>query len=140
LYEELSNGWAMTDPVAAGVMGLALGACLGAAFGAGIVLRWLRPKLVESARALSTLRAQLDEASGAQVQLAELRSQLSHLRHDLRGILSPTLLVADRLIGSEDASVRRAGDVVIRTVERATARLIETGQAPGPDRKPVGQS
>jgi hypothetical protein len=61
-----------------------------------------------------------------------MQSQLSLLRHDLHGILSPALLSADRLIGSDDPAIRKAGDIVIRTVERATARLAETkgGQEP----------
>jgi hypothetical protein len=80
--------------------------------------------------AAAAARAQLDAASGAQVELAELRSQLSSLRHDLRGILSPTLLVADRLTGSADPAIRRAGDVMVRTVERATARLAEARGTP----------
>src|SRR5262249_5909951 len=40
--------------------------------------------------------------------------------HDLRGILSPAMLTAERLQMSADPSVKRAGDVVLRTVERAT--------------------
>jgi len=47
----------------------------------------------------------------------------SQLRHDLRGILSPALLVADGLTSHEDPKVRRAGEVIVRTVERAAARL-----------------
>jgi CubicO group peptidase (beta-lactamase class C family) len=72
------------------------------------------------------LRRQLDAAGGAQVTLAELRAHLSGLRHDIRGILSPAMLVADRLIGHQEPGVRRAGEVMVRTVERAAARLSET--------------
>jgi hypothetical protein len=55
--------------------------------------------------------------------------QLSRLRHDLRGILSPSMLIADRLIGHEDPAVKRAGAIVASTVERAAARLDETKEA-----------
>jgi hypothetical protein len=48
------------------------------------------------------------------------------LRHDLRGILSPAMLIADRLQSHADPAVQRAGAVVMRTVERAAARLAET--------------
>jgi hypothetical protein len=41
----------------------------------------------------------------------------------LRGILSPALLMADRLLAHDDPAVKRAGEVIARTVERATARL-----------------
>ncbi len=51
------------------------------------------------------------------------RDALSALRHDLRGILSPALLMSDRLIAHPDPAIQRAGDVILRTVERATARL-----------------
>ncbi len=51
---------------------------------------------------------------------------IQSLRHDLRGILSPALLIADRLQAHADPSVQRAGSVVTRTVERAAARLEET--------------
>ena len=57
--------------------------------------------------------------------------QMSRLRHDLRGILSPAMLIADRLIAHEDATVKRAGAIVASTVERAAARLDET-KAAGP--------
>jgi hypothetical protein len=59
-------------------------------------------------------------------RLAELEAQMAALRHDLRGILSPALLTADRLLDSQDPVARRAGEVMVRTVERTTARLAET--------------
>jgi hypothetical protein len=48
------------------------------------------------------------------------------LRHDVRGMLSPALMVADRLVAHEDPVVARAGDVIARTVQRVTDRLDET--------------
>jgi signal transduction histidine kinase len=67
-------------------------------------------------------------AAGEQVKLrlAAMEAQVATLRHDLNGILSPALLTADRLLTSPDPSVRRAGEVMVRTVDRATARLAET--------------
>ena len=59
-------------------------------------------------------------------ELAELKKQVSTLRHDIRGILSPAMLTADRLLSHADPSVKRAGEVIIRTVDRITARLLET--------------
>jgi len=52
------------------------------------------------------------------------------LRHDLRGILSPALMVSDRLLAHGDPSVRKAGDVVAKTVQRLTDRLEETRTPP----------
>jgi hypothetical protein len=55
----------------------------------------------------------------------EWTHKLSLLRHDLRGILSPAMLIADRLLAHEDPAVQRAGELVNRTVERAAARLAD---------------
>jgi hypothetical protein len=98
----------------------------GAAGGAIAARVVLLPRLRSQLEAAERLRGQLDQAAGAQVHLAEMQVQLSLLRHDLHGILSPALLSADRLSGSDDPAIRKAGEIVIRTVERATARLAET--------------
>ena len=62
-------------------------------------------------------------------RLRELTQQVATLRHDLRGILSPAMLVADRLLDNPDPGVKRAGEMVVRMVERMTARLAETKTA-----------
>ncbi len=50
--------------------------------------------------------------------------EFSRLRHDLRGILSPALMTADRvLMSSQDPLARRAAETMIATVERAEKRL-----------------
>ena len=56
-------------------------------------------------------------------RLADLEREMSLLRHELRGALSPALMVSDRLLRSEDPLIRRAGDAVVRSVERATALI-----------------
>jgi hypothetical protein len=61
--------------------------------------------------------------SPAQVAASPDAARAAELRHDLRGLLSPAMMVADRLIEHEDPAVRRAGEVVLRTVERITERL-----------------
>ena len=95
---------------------------------AGSIATWLlmQTRLRRDQALLRQTRAKLDEAAAAQVTLAELRGHLSGLRHDIRGILSPALLVADRLINHEEPGVRRAGEVMVRTVDRAIVRLSET--------------
>jgi hypothetical protein len=98
----------------------------GAAAGALATRARLLPRLHAQREAAETLRAQLDQSTAAQVHLAEMHAQLSVLRHDLHGILSPALLSADRLTSSGDPAIRKTGEIVIRTVERATARLAET--------------
>ena len=105
---------------------------------AGTLAAWatLRLRLAAQHAQVSVLRAQLAEAGAAQVQLAELRAQLTTLRHDVRGILSPALLVSDRLLAHDEPHVRRAGEVMVRTVERASARLAEAR----PDQEPSAGS
>ena len=95
---------------------------------AGVLLSalFLLGRLARERRQSATLRAQLAEAGVAQTRLADLRSHLSGLRHDIRGILSPALLVSDKLLAHAEPGVRRAGEVMVRTVERTTTRLGET--------------
>ncbi len=102
--------WFALVGIAAGVLGTVL---------------WARPLLATQQREAAKLSGQLAEASAAQVELAELRRQVSTLRHDVRGILSPALLVADGLLNHAEPKVKRAGDVIVRTVERASERLAE---------------
>jgi hypothetical protein len=93
-----------------------------------------------SAGELARLRRSLAEAQACEDRLKELNQQVSTLRHDLRGMLSPAMLVADRLLDNQDPGVKRAGEMVIRTVERMTARLAETklGQETiGPPSPPI---
>ncbi len=108
----------MTGEVLSGVAGLVLGAVLASAL--------LLGRLRAEQAACRTLQRRLDEAAAAEATLAELRGHLAGLRHDIRGILSPAMLVSDRLVSHQDAGIRRAGEVMIRTVERAVGRLAET--------------
>lgn len=62
-------------------------------------------------------------AEQAEQLLGEQQRELSRLRHDLRGILSPALLLADRLSSSEDPMAKRTAEAMIRTVERAEQAL-----------------
>ena len=111
------------------MMQLVAAALAGAAFGALAMATVLQARR-SAGRAQPS--GQLAAADNTDPELAELRRQLSTLRHDLRGMLSPALLVSDRLLASEDAAVRRAGEVMIRTVDRVTERLAETrGFQPG---------
>ena len=52
----------------------------------------------------------------------------SQLRHDIRGALSPALLVADRLTGHAEPGVVKAGNTVVRAVQRAT-EILEANKA-----------
>jgi len=84
-------------------------------------------------QALAALQARLDElqrdaASRAELSERAMTTTLSQLRHDLRGILSPAMLTADRLTMSDDPLARRAGETMVTAVERAVERLANTKQ------------
>lgn len=69
-----------------------------------------------------------DSAAIAQVRAAQARidaieQQIAGLRHDLRGALSPALIMSDRLVDSADPAIRRAGEAVVRSIEKAAALL-----------------
>jgi signal transduction histidine kinase len=98
---------------------------IGAALGALVMAARYRSTLAAKDAELAAQREHLDISAHAAAELAEMRSAASVLRHDLRGILSPALLSADRLANSPDAAVRKAADIVIRCVERASARLAD---------------
>jgi hypothetical protein len=59
-------------------------------------------------------------------RLSELEEAISSLRHDLRGMLAPALLVSDRLLAHSDPKVVRAGETVVKAVRRAEERLAAT--------------
>ena len=62
-------------------------------------------------------------AEQAEARVAAQEREFSRLRHDLRGILSPALLLADRLQASSDPLAKRAADAMIGTIERAEKAL-----------------
>ena len=64
-----------------------------------------------------------DMAGALQTRIEALVSMNTALRHDLRGVLSPALMMSDRLTSHADPSIRRAGEAVVKSVDRATAIL-----------------
>jgi hypothetical protein len=84
------------------------------------------PACEAARREALSLTQELEVATQSINRLKALERNVTSLRHDLRGILSPALLTADRLVDNENPALRRVADVVIRTVDRATARLSET--------------
>ncbi|MCW3474822.1 ATP-binding protein [Limobrevibacterium gyesilva] len=57
----------------------------------------------------------------AQARETELAAALSRLGHDLRGALSPALLMAERLEANADPAVKQAGTVVAQAMDRAAS-------------------
>lgn len=74
----------------------------------------------------------MEASSPTPARITELENLISRLRHDIRGAVSPAMLVADRLRGSPDPGVQRAGERIIRTVERVLELLDATREAVPP--------
>ncbi len=68
-------------------------------------------------------------AQAAEAMLAERIELQRRMRHDMRGALSPALLLADRLLNHADPAVKRAGDIVVRSIERAASLMEEPDDA-----------
>ena len=75
------------------------------------------------AAGLDARRAVEARAEAAEEANARLVKAAGQMRHDLRGILSPALLTADRLTTSQDPTARRAGETMVATIDRAEERL-----------------
>lgn len=66
----------------------------------------------------------------AQARIDDAEAQAASLRHDLRGALSPALILSDRLLASSDPAIRKAGEAVIRSIEQASALLAAAKAGP----------
>ncbi len=64
-----------------------------------------------------------DYAAAAKAQVDAIESQIKGLRHDLRGALAPAMIMADKLTVSSDPAVRKSGEAVVKSIERASALL-----------------
>ena len=97
-----------------------LPAALGASACAGLVLYGLMPAAFTA-----------PDHAAAQAHIDALEARASSFRHDLRGALSPALIVSDRLVTSSDPATRWAGEAVARSIEQASA-LIAASKPGGP--------
>lgn len=83
-------------------------------------------EIAVAGRELAAMQRELRAALWRNARLAALGTAVAKMSHDLRGILSPALLAADRLTANADPAVRRAGDILVRTVERASELVQQT--------------
>ncbi len=79
------------------------------------------------------LRLKAVAGQAFEAQLASRAEQQRRLRHDIRGALSPAMLMADRLLGHADPAVKRAGEIVVRSVDKAAILLADPAEASLPD-------
>lgn len=59
-------------------------------------------------------------------RVSELALAVSALRHDLRGLLSPAMLMADMLVGHADPMVAQAASRIMVSLDRTIERLNQT--------------
>ncbi len=70
-------------------------------------------------RELAAMQHELRAALWRNARLAALGTVVAKVSHDLRGILTPALLTAERLQMNPDAKIQRAGDTLVQAVDRA---------------------
>ena len=118
-----------------GVMALSAagGALVLAAAGVPAIVAVLAAGVLVGGLMFAVASRRLAAVQTLQRQVNDLEAAASTLRHDLRGVLSPALMVADRLVNNPDPAIRRAGDAVVRSVDRATA-LLTASKASDPPR------
>jgi signal transduction histidine kinase len=61
-----------------------------------------------------------------QDRIEQLEKLVAALRHDLRGVVTPAALIADRLRNSSDPSIQRSATRITDVVERILSRLNAT--------------
>lgn len=117
---------ALTAALALGAIGIAL-ALVGAGlpFALAALLPAAAAGLVQYAatRALAAPPGPSATEHALRQQLGDYQAAVAVMRHDLRGTLSPALMMSDRLLSHADPAVQRAGQAVVRSIERATAAL-----------------
>jgi signal transduction histidine kinase len=77
-------------------------------------------EIAVAGRELAAMQHELRAALWRNARLAALGTVVAKVSHDLRGILTPALLVAERLQFNEDPKVQRAGETLVQAVDRAT--------------------
>jgi signal transduction histidine kinase len=72
-----------------------------------------------AAHELAAMQHELRAALWRNARLAALGTVVAKVSHDLRGILTPALLTAERLELNADPRVRHAGEILVTAVDRA---------------------
>ncbi len=77
-------------------------------------------EMAVAGRELAAMQQELRAALWRNARLAALGTVVAKVSHDLRGILTPALLTAERLQMNADTKVQRAGETLVLAVDRAT--------------------
>lgn len=114
---------ALSAVLAFGAIGVAL-ALVG--LGLPFLLAAVVPAVAAGLVLYAALRTQVKDHAAEHAlreQIEAHRAATAAMRHDLRGTLSPALMISDRLLNHADPTVQRAGQTIVRSVERATEAL-----------------
>jgi signal transduction histidine kinase len=79
-----------------------------------------RDEISVAAQELAAMQHELRAALWRNARLAALGTVVAKVSHDLRGILTPALLTAERLQLNADPRVQHAGEVLVKAVDRAS--------------------
>ena len=73
-----------------------------------------------ASRELAEMQRELRAALWRNARLAALGTAVAKVSHDLRGLLAPAMLASERLQNHTDPAVQKSGNILVRSVERAT--------------------
>ena len=86
-------------------------------------------------RELAEMQRELRAALWRNARLAAVGTVVAKVSHDMRGVLTPMLLHADRLSRHADPAVRHAGEALVQGVERAIDLVHRTLEFAARDRR-----
>ena len=77
-------------------------------------------------REIASMQRALSTVLGRNARLVSVGTSVAKIGHDLRNVLSPALLTAERLSLDPNPSVRRAGEIIMNAVDRANDLVSQT--------------
>lgn len=77
-------------------------------------------------REIASMQRALSTVLGRNARLVSVGTSVAKIGHDLRNVLAPALLTAERLSLNTDPSIRKAGEVIMNAVDRANDLVSET--------------
>ena len=89
-----------------------------------------------ASREIAAMQRALSTVLGRNARLVSVGTSVAKIGHDLRNVLSPALLTAERLSLDANPSTRRAGEIIMNAVDRAndlvsqTLKFVRDGPAP----------
>ena len=89
-----------------------------------------------ASREIAAMQSALSTVLGRNARLVSVGTSVAKIGHDLRNVLSPALLLSERLETHSDPAVRRSGVTIMNAVDRAneligqTLKFVRDGPAP----------